>query len=231
MRFITPAEIAGGRGRKHLWNGLLKLIGNGPVVVEEIPCLALGVPFAGTPCPFVVLAGMIHNKVQTDRDVPTVAVLGQRFQVLHRTELRFNPAEIGDGIAAIAPPLRALKDRHQMEIIHAAVFYVIQLIPDSVQRSGKGVDIHEHAEEIVPPVPVRILKPAPVELLQGRRPFLPCPAQHSGKIVPCALIAVIQLHISLAQFLTIEGKAFVEFRFPVVILHRLSSVDIKIQKL
>ena len=142
VSFFAPAEVAGGRGRKHLRHRLFKLLRNGPVVIEEIPRLALRVSGSGLFCPLVILAGVVHHKIQAEGDAPVVAVRGQCFQIFHGPKLRLDLPEVCHRVTAVAAPLRALQNRHQMQIVHAAVFKIIQSFTNAVQAAGKGVHIH-----------------------------------------------------------------------------------------
>ena len=65
-----------------------------------------------------------------------VAVGRQRGQVVHRAELRLDAAEVRDRVAAVAAADRALQQRHQMQIVDAALFEVVELFPHAVERFG-----------------------------------------------------------------------------------------------
>ena len=219
VSFFTPAEVARSRGGKYLRDRLLKLIRNRPVIVEEVPCLALSISGPGFFRPLVILTGVVHHEIQTEGDASVVAVRRQRFQIFHRAQFRLDPTEVCHRIAAVAAPLRALEDRHQMQIVHAAVFNVIQLAAHPVQAAGKGADIHQHTQKVMSPVPVGILQALPVQLLQRRGALLPGVIQHPGKIVPGCFISVIQVHIACPQLFLAVLEAGAKLRFPLFSVH------------
>ena len=225
MGFFAPAEVAGGRGWKYLRHRLLKRLRNGPVVIEEIPRLALGIAGPGLFRPLVILTGVVHHEIQAKRDASRVAVRRQRFQVLHRAQFRLDLPEVCHRVAAVAAPLRALQDRHQMQVVHAAVFQIIQPVAHAVQTAGKGVHIHQHAQEIVPPVPVGVLQALPVQLFQRRGALLPGAVEHPREIVPGGFIAVVKVHIACPQLLLAGFEAGTKLHFPLFSVHDLPSVD------
>ena len=85
---------------------------------------------------------------------------GPRIKILHlkdlkRTEESHFFAEVGNGIAAVAPVLGALQQRHQVEIVDAAFLDIVKMLPDALQVARKAVGIHEHAQHLISLIPVR----------------------------------------------------------------------------
>ena len=165
-RLLAPAEVAGRGGGEDLGHGALKLVGDVPVVVEKVAVLVRLVPSAGALCPLVVLAGVVHDKVKADGDAALVAVGRELRQILHRAEGGLHLAKVGHRIAAVAAAHGAFQQGHQVQVVDAGLLNVVELFPHALERAGKAVHIHEHADQIVPPVPVGIGEPAPVDPAQ-----------------------------------------------------------------
>ena len=117
----APAEVAGRGGRENLGHGSFKLAGDVPVVVEEIAILKFLFTRAGAPGPLVILACMVHDEVEADRDVALVAVRSEGGQILHRAEGGLHFAEVRHGITAVAASDGAFQQGHQMQVVDAAV--------------------------------------------------------------------------------------------------------------
>ena len=207
LRFIAPGKVAGRSGGEYLGNGLLVGVGNIPAVVEEIAALVFALPGPRAARPFVILAGVVHHKIQAHGDAPAVAVLRQRPQVVHRAKVGLHLPEIADGIATVAAALGAFQQRHQVQIVDAAVGDIIQLLPHAVQRAGEGLHVHQHAHQIVALVPAGIAQARPVQLLQAFGPFLPGAVQHTGKVVVSLHVVVIQLTVQPFELILIAGEA------------------------
>ena len=184
----APTEVAGGGGRKDLRNASLILLGNAPVVIEKETVLKFLFACFSSARPDMVFAGVVHYKVQTQRDAAAVTVFCQCFQVFHGAQFGLNAAKIRNGITAVASPGRTFQQRHQMQIIDAAVLNVIQFASDAGKGPGKGVGIHQHTQQIVPLVPGRICDPGTVQLLQCFRALFPAAIQHAAKIIPRLII-------------------------------------------
>ena len=140
--FLAPGKVARRGGGEDLGHGLLIPVGNIPGVIEEIAVLALDVARPGFLRPFVILAGVVHHEVQAHGDAPLMALFGKAVQILHRTQLGLHLPEIAHGVAAVAAALGAFQQRHQMEVIHAAVGDIIQLFLHALEGSREGVYIH-----------------------------------------------------------------------------------------
>ena len=117
-----PGEIPRRGSGKHLWHGLLVLIWDIPVVKEEVPAARHEIPCPGRPGPGMIAAGVIHDKIQTEADIPPSALIGQSGQILHCPQLRLYGSEIGHRIASVALIPDRFQKRHQMQIIGAALF-------------------------------------------------------------------------------------------------------------
>ena len=222
-RLLAPGEVAGRGGREDLRHGLLKLTGDAPVVVEEVAVLIFLLTGAGASGPLVVLARVVHHEVEADRDAAAVAVGGERGQILHRAERGLNLSEVGHRVAAVAAADGAFQQGHQVQIVDAAVLNVVELFAHAVERTGKAVHIHEHADQIAALVPVRVAQPLPVQLAQVfAAAFIGAP-EHVGKVIPGLLVPVVQLHIKPAQFLLMPLKAIAKFLRPSLFIHSRSS--------
>ena len=214
VRLLAPGEIARRRLREDLRDRLLELVRNVPVVEEEIPVLVLLLPCLRPPRPFMVLRGMIHDKIQADTHAVFMAGTRESREILHRAELRLYRAVVRHSVAAVAPARRALKQRHQMNIVDAALSDVIQMLPDPLQIARKALRIHQHARQRAVLVPVRHHFPGLVQLLQLPAPALIIPVQHTAKVVKRLLISVIQLPIEPLHLVIIAAHTFRKNRVP-----------------
>ena len=213
-RLRAPGEVPRRGGGKHLRHGLFIRVGNLPVVVEEIPVPVFLLSGPGPPGPLMILAGVVHDKIQAHGDSPSAAVLRQVPQILHGAQLRLHLPEIADGVAPVAAALRALQQGHQVQVVHAALRQVVQLPPHPLQRSREGVHIQLHACSLPPPVPVRSGFPLPVRNPQGFRSFLPEAVQHIGKGIIRLLIRMIQLIVQPAELILVAPETGPELFLP-----------------
>ena len=137
-----------------------------PGAVVGIPILTVLFARTGPARPFVVLAGMVHDKIQAERDPALVAFPREGGQILDRAQFRLDLSEIGHGITAVAPPSGAFQQRHQMKVVHAAVPDIFQLGAHAVKIICKGSDIHLHAEHLSFFIPVPLRKAGTVTRAQ-----------------------------------------------------------------
>ena len=161
----TWGTVCSYRGGEDLGHGLLVSVGDVPARIEEIPILILLLPGPGAAGPFVVLAGMVHDEVETDGDAPLMAVLGKSGKILHGAQLRLDLPKVADGVASVAAALGTLQKGHEVQVIHATVLDVAEFLPNALKRPGKGVHVHEHAHQIVALVPVGMGFPGPIHEL------------------------------------------------------------------
>ena len=223
---LKPGKVARRRGREDFGHGLFIHGRNVPAVVEIIAGTGGRVSFPGQLCPGVLLAGMIHDKVESDADAGLVAVGGKLFKILHGAELRLDLPEIGNRISAVVLALGTVEERHQMEIIHAAAFDVVKLCTDSLQRVRKQVGIHHHAQHVVSFVPGRVLLPLAVQPFQGSVPFLVKIVHGADKPVQRVKVFSVKRKIKPFQFVITLVKAFLEFWFPFLLIqHSILSVN------
>ena len=124
---LQPGKAARGGGGEDLGHRLLKLVGNIPVVVKEIAVSGDGIPCPGGLRPGMILAGVIHHKVQTQADAFAVTGVRQCLQILHGAQLRLHCPEVRHGIAAVAAALHCFQQRHQMEVVDAALLQIGEL--------------------------------------------------------------------------------------------------------
>ena len=205
-----PGEAAGSGGGEHLRNGFLKLVGNVPIIIEEIPFPVAGLTSPGLSGPLVILAGVVHHKVQAQAHALGAAGVRQSFQILHGAQFRLNSAEICHSIAAVAPAFRAFQQGHQMQIVDAAFLQIGQLFLYALQRAGKGSGVEHHAQQLPLAVPVRIGFPACVLSTQILFPLIPATAEHVQKIIKCGSIAIVKFAIQPFQFIVIFAQALVK---------------------
>ena len=124
----APGEIARCSLREYLRNGLFVFVRDLPVVKKEVPALELGFAVFGTDGPLMILAGMIHYKIQADIDTAVVTLSGECRQVIHRSKLRLYLCEIGNGVSAITSPYRTRQKGHQMQVVDVKILQIIQVL-------------------------------------------------------------------------------------------------------
>ena len=125
---------------------------------------------------------------------------GQAFQVFHGSQLLLHLPEISHRIAAVRASLYCVKKRHQMHIVHITRFQIIKLLFHAPDRAGKIVDIEHHAQHIVPFIPVRMLFPLFIRLLQRFAPLCVIPAHLIAQLSKHGAV-VIKLRIKPFQLL------------------------------
>ena len=109
---------------------------------------------------------MIHHKVKTDGNSPLMTFFSQFREVLHGAQFRLHFSEITDRVSSVAASLGAFQKRHEMQIIDAAGFNIGQLFSHAGQRPCKRIDIHQHANQLVPFVPGRMLFSLTIDSLE-----------------------------------------------------------------
>ena len=119
-------------GGEHLGHRLFKLPGDVPGVVEEIAVPVFRLPRPGPLRPGVVLAGVVHHKVQAQAHSPAAAGVRQGLQILHGPKRRLDLPKIADGVAPVAAALGAFQQGHQVQVVHAALPEVAQLLLHAV---------------------------------------------------------------------------------------------------
>ena len=214
LRLLTPGEAARGRGREDLGHRFLVPVGDVPVVIKEIAVLELLLAGAGPARPFVVLAGVIHDKVQADSDAAVMAGVRQGGQVIHGAQVRLDLPEVADRVAAVAAALRAFQQGHEVEIVDAGFRKVVQLRPDAPEGSREGFDIHQHADHLVAPVPGGAFLPGPVHPFQLLRPLRPEAVEHLGEVVVGFEIVAVQLAVEPLQLVRVAAETEGIFFFP-----------------
>ena len=216
-RFLAPGKVAGCRGGEYLGNGLFELVGDGPVVIEEISVLIFLFAGPGPLCPGVVLAGMVHDKVKADAHAAAVALGAQLRQILHGAQLGLDLAEVGYGVAAVAPVLGALQKGHQMQVVDAAFLDIVQMADDALQVSRKAVGVHQHAQDLAALDPVGIGHSGPVPLLEEGRPGGIVLVEHLQQVVEGLLVVVVDLSVEPFHLVVVFFQTLDEFRLPALI--------------
>ena len=212
---LAPGEIAGRGRREDLGNSLFKFIGDGPVVIEEIPVLVLLFAGPGAPGPLVVLAGMVHDEVQADTHAAVVALIAQLRQVLHGAQLGLDLAEVGNRVTPVAAARGALQQGHQVQVIEPALLQVVQVLLHALQRPGKTVGIHEHAQHLISLIPLRHLFPGLVPLLQNRASLRIVLMEHTAEIIKSLLVVVVELGVQPLELIVVTFQSAAKLRLPV----------------
>ena len=204
---VEPGEVARRRRGEDLRHRALILERKVPVVEEEVAASRHRVARSRGARPGMILARVVHHEVEADAHVLLVAELGELVQLLHLAELRLHLAEIRHGVAAVAPLRHGLEKRHQMQVVHAAVLNVVELLHHAIEVAGEVVDVQHHAEELVRAVPVGVLLPLFVQRAQGLAPRVIAPAEHVAEVFKRGLIVLIKLAVEPFQLVIALSQA------------------------
>ena len=215
-RLLTPGKVPGRGRREDLGNSLFEFIRDRPVVVEEIPVLVFLLPGTGALRPLMVLTRVVHDKVEADTHAVVVALVAQLRQVLHRPQLRLHLPEIRNRIAAVAPARRALQKRHQVDVVQSALLQIVQMLAHTLERARKAVRVHEHAQHLISPVPLRDFLAHLIPLLELRRALRIILIKHTAEILERLLVIVVELCVKPLEFIIVLCEPLRKFRLPVL---------------
>jgi len=105
----------------------------------------------------VLVAGVVHHKVQDDLDVALLGFADQAVEVFERAVLRVHRAIVTDVVAEVH--LRRGEHRRQPDGVHTKLLQVIQMLGDAVQIAravvvtvGKAARIQLVDDRVLPPV-------------------------------------------------------------------------------
>ena len=166
---IQPCEISRRSRGKYLRYGFLILCRYGRIGKEEIPTHVLPFPLAGPFRPFMILAGMVHDKIHTQVDSFFMADCCQLLQIIHRPQVGADFTEIRHRITAVTAPGHCIQKRHQVEKVYSCLLDIRPLFPQSIQIPGKVVNIHHHPQKGVGFIPLRVCLPFQIPFFQIRR--------------------------------------------------------------
>ena len=222
VHFRAPGEVAGCCLREYLRNGLLELVRNGPVIVEEVTVLILLLSCLRAHSPLVVLTGVVHDEVKAHAHSAGVAVVSQLGQVFHGSQLGLNLAEVGNSISAVASVLGALQQGHQVQIVDAALLDVIQMALHTFEIAGEAVRVHEHTEHVISLVPVGRHLTRFVPLTKHGASLLVVLVHHVAEVVKSLLVVVVQLAVEPFQFIVVLGKTVFERLVPFFVFKHIT---------
>ena len=115
--------------RKYLRHRLLELIRDIPVVIEEVSVLSSLIAGSCSLGPCVVLACMVHYKVEADSYTSSVACSSQILKIIHSSQIRSYLAEIRNSISAVAALIvRRIQKRHEVKVFDTALLEIRKLL-------------------------------------------------------------------------------------------------------
>ena len=164
--FRKPGEISRRSGRKYLWHCFLIERRNIGIVKEKVPAHILSLSLAGSFCPFMILRGMVHNKIHTHTDPLFMAGACQLFQILHGAQVLLYLAEICHCIATIRAAFHSLQEWHKMNIIYIIFFQIIQFAFNTFHISGKIINVKHHSQHVIFLIPLGIFFSFLIKFLQ-----------------------------------------------------------------
>ena len=110
---------------------------------------------------------VVEHEVETEADAVAAGGRRQRLQVVDRPEVGAHGAVVGDGVAAVVGARARLQQRHQVEVGHAQLLQVRQVLADAAQVTGEPVGVGgvpEHPRVLEPVRFEQALQVEPLEL-------------------------------------------------------------------
>ena len=100
-----------------------------------------------------------------------------------------------------------------MQVVDARLLEVVEVFPHALQGAvplfaltAEGLDVHEHAEQVPPLVPVRLRQTLFVELFERGFAFVVVVLQHGDEVV-IGFFVIIELHVEPFQLVFRGGEA------------------------
>ena len=123
--------------------------------------------------PLVLVAGVVEDEVDHERD-PRLAQLGRQVpQIVHRSEARIDLPVAADCVAAIVLTLRREEERHQVQVGEAQLLEVRDLLGHGGERPCVTIRVTDAAEHALGLEPGGGGGAPGVQRLQVRRPGVP----------------------------------------------------------
>ena len=167
---------------------------------------------------------MIHDEVHTAAYAVLVTLGGEGFKILHSAQLGLDLMKIRYGVAAVAAILGALEQRHQMDIVDPAFFYIVDLRPHALKVAAEIIHIQHHADELIGAVPVRVLLALAVERLQGAVALVIKLIDGVAQPEERLHIVVVDLAVKPLELVIAALEAVDEFLFPFsAFIHEITS--------
>ena len=137
-------------------------------------------------------------------------------QMLHSSQIFLNFPEICYCISAVRTTFRSIQKRHQMNVVDATLFYIIQLLLHALHIACKIVDVEHHAHHVILLVPVRAFLSARIRCTQVGI-SLHVEAFHIVAQLCKHGAVAIKLHIQPAQLLKVPVKPLPVRRFDCIL--------------
>ena len=152
-----------------LAHGLLVRVGHLAIGEDQIEVLVLRVAGDGFAGPLVLVAGVVEDEVHDEADAGQPQIGRERGQVVHGAERRVHPPVARHRVPAVGVALRALEQRHQVQVGQAELFEVRDAVAHTLETARVPVHVADAAEHLVRQIPVRVLLPQVVARLQLER--------------------------------------------------------------
>jgi hypothetical protein len=167
------AEVAGREVREDLGQ-------RSPVPVRELPVREdpeelgrVGVAIAGPDRPNVLGRAVVEDEVDAQADPLPAKLAGEVPQVGHGAEARLHLPIVGHGVAAVVVAGPRPQERHEVEVPHAELLEVADVLLYAAQRAGEPVHVEDVADHLRDLEPVRADGPLAVQQPQLRRSLRP----------------------------------------------------------
>ena len=173
------AEVAGGEVGEDLGQGPLVGVGQLPVLERPEHRLGLGIAGPGGHRPGVLGRAVVEDQVDADADPPAPGQPAQPLQVVHGPEPGVDGPVVAHRVAAVRVALPGSQQRHQVQVAHAQLAQVVEVLPDPLEGAGEPVGVADVPDRPRVLEPVRLDAALQVEQLQLLGPLpVPLGQQH-----------------------------------------------------
>ena len=204
-----------------LGHGLFVLVRQRAIREHPVVGLVAMVPGHGGPRPVVLVAGVIEDEIQRQRDAVVAQLGGQLRQLLHTAELSVHLAIAAHRITAVVVSVRAPEQWHQMQVGDAHLGEIRDTLAQPGQIAGEQIDVAHRANHPIGLEPGRVRTAHGVERLQLRRardPHLGGGCQDALQMEEKIVVAAVQTKQILEKTMKMSLKAL-DVRDPLDLVH------------
>ena len=166
LELLVPGEVARREVREHLGEGPLVGVGLGPVGVDVEVVLVVLLPRPRPDRPVVLARDVVEDQVE-DEAHPVLAQRGRQVaEVVDRPQVGTDRAVVPHRIPAVVVPHPRLEQRHEVEVAHAQLAEVRDLVLDALEVVGEPLGVGGVAHHAGQLEPVRLQRTPDVEDVQ-----------------------------------------------------------------
>ena len=150
---VIPRKIAGREIREDFRQRALKLVGHGAIreKIEVITVFLIAI--LGLARPFVFLRDVVQHQVAAQADALGVQGAGEFLKVFYRAQVGAHLAKIRNRVPTVVRGGAGLQERHQVQVFHAQVFKVTDLVQYAFEVARKAfrvADVSDHFRAFKP---------------------------------------------------------------------------------